>query len=312
MASVKKIKNGQKTKALPNRTEMIKREEERYALSKLQRGMQIGDFVAVCRTDYVQSFSDQWIARFDYRWTEYLFLVKNLLQQPDDLTALVYLPQDLSEVYYVVVPAQSPNFRHLSQKGRVDYQLSQGYEAQVDLALRKDYASIPKQSIFHSVEPQSGWDMIVDAVLAGQMKAVAVEYNGIKYLYNLPTNEKEAEASAFTAYATRWGAYPMEESLRQDRKFDIVPSVPDGVTAKVTVQEFVSNPSNKDKPPFERISFQRTEVPKGSVPPDQATIMTNISFGNDLPFDEELSRYLAIKYVQVEQMNPVVKILGQF
>jgi hypothetical protein len=294
----------------PNRTELIKIEQERFLLSNLQRGTEIGDFVTVCRTDYVQTFSDPWIARVDYQWVEYLLLVKNLLQKPDDLTALVYLPQDLSEVYYVVVPAQGPNHTHLTQKGRTDYEFSPGYEAAVDAALAKDYSSLAKRSVFHSVEPQSGWDLIVNAVLAGEMETVAVEYNGIKYVYGIPTDEKEAEASDFTAYATRRGAYPMEESLRTDRKFDIVPAIPNGVTGKVTVREFVTDP--KAKAPFERISFQRTEVPPGSVQADQPNVMTNISFGNDLDPNESLSKYLSLKYVQLEQRNPVVKILGQF
>ncbi|MEI6044019.1 MAG: hypothetical protein WCS37_06475 [Chloroflexota bacterium] len=295
----------------PNRTELIKLEEERFLLSNLQRGTEIGDFVAVCRTDYVQTFSDAWIARFDYQWAEYLLLVKNLLQKPDDLSALVYLPQDLSEVYYVVVPSQTPNHTYLTAKGRADYELSPGYEAAVDAALAKDYASLPKRSVFHSVDPQqSGWDLIVNAVLAGEMQSVALEYNGVKYVYKIPTDKKEAEASAFTALATRYGSYPMEESLRTDRKFDIVPSIPNRVTGRVTVREFVTDP--KVKPPFERISFQRSEVPPGSVPADQPTVMTTIAFGNDLDPNESLSKYLSLKYVQIEQQNPVVKMLGQF
>jgi hypothetical protein len=280
-------------------------------LSNMHRGMEIGDFVAVCRTDYVQSFSDQWIARFDYKWTEYLLLVKDLLQKPGDLSALVYLPMDLSEVYYVIVPPQSPNYTHLTPQGRSDYELYPGYEQQVDEALYKDYASLPKRSVFHSVDPQgAGWDAIVDDVLMGRARNVVVEYNGTKYDYSMPTDPKEAEAAAFTAMATRYGAYPMEESLRADRKFDIVPAVPDGTTAKVMVREFIADP--KSKAPFRKLSFQRTEVPPGSVPSGQPAVMNNISFGNDLSENESVINYLFVTYVQLDIKNPIVKIAGHY
>src|SRR5690349_20334183 len=103
-----------KSPELPAGGPIVKLDDEIRILANMHRGMEIGDFVAVCRTDYVQSFSDQWIARFDYRWTEYLLMVKDLLQKPGDLSALVYLPMDLSEVYYVIVPPQSPNYTHLT------------------------------------------------------------------------------------------------------------------------------------------------------------------------------------------------------
>jgi hypothetical protein len=290
---------------------LVKIEDERRILSNLHRGTEIGEFIAVCRTDYVQPFSDPWIARFDYQWTEYLLLVKNLLQKPGDLTALVYVPTDMSEVYYVVVPPQAPNYTHLSPQGRTDYELYPGYEQQVDTALFKDYASLPKRSVFHSVDPQgASWDAIVDDVLSGRTLNVMLDYNGVRYEYRMPTDKKEAEASAFTAMATRRGAYPMEESLREDRKFDIVPAVPDGVTGRVTVREFVAAP--KSKAPFLRLSFQRTEIPPGSVPEGQPLVMNTISLGNDLADNDSLIEYLYIKYVQLDVKNPSVKIAGYF
>jgi hypothetical protein len=293
-----------------NRTELIKREEERYMLANLRRGVEIGDFITVCYTDYVQTYSDPWISRFDYRWTEYLLLTKSLLQKPGDLSALVYVPQDLSEVYYVVVPAQSPNYTHLTQKGRTDYELYPGYENQVNEALAKDYATQPKRSVYHSVEPQGNWSLITEAVLAGQMQSVALEYNGIKHVYSVPQDKKEADSSFYIAQATRHGPYPMEESLRQDRKFDIVPALPDGVTGRVTSREFMADP--RTNPPFHRLSFQRTEIPQNAVAEGQPSVMFDISFGNDLGPNDSLSEYLALKYVQLDQNNPVVKLLGQF
>ena len=59
-------------------------------------------------------------------------LTKRLLQKPDDLTALVFLPQDFSEIYYVVVPPESPDLRYLTPQGRTDYELSEGYEREVN------------------------------------------------------------------------------------------------------------------------------------------------------------------------------------
>ncbi|HEX2914834.1 MAG TPA: hypothetical protein VH186_28840 [Chloroflexia bacterium] len=295
----------------PDRTDLVKLEDERRLLSNLQRGTQIGDFVVVCRTDYVQAFSDPWVAQFEYRWVEYLLLTKRLLQNENDLSALVFLPQDLSEVYYVVVPPQSPNHTHLTPRGRAEYELYPGYEAQVDAALYKDYSVIPKRSVYHSVDPQgSSWDHVVDDVLSGRKQSVVVEYNGTQYTYNMPRDKKEAESSFFTAMATRRGAYPMEESLMHDRRFDIVPSLPDGVTGRITVREFAAEP--KPLAPFSRISFQRTEIPPNTVPEGFPTVHANVSFGADLGENESLIRYLETKYVQLDVQNPVVKIAGYY
>src|SRR5438105_15782025 len=105
---------GRDKPATPSNFDLVKLQDEQRLLANLQRGTELGDFVAVCRTDYVQHFADPWIAGFDYHWTEYLLLVKNLLEKPGDLSALVYLPQDLSEVYYIVVPQQFPDHRLLT------------------------------------------------------------------------------------------------------------------------------------------------------------------------------------------------------
>ncbi len=298
-------------KSEPSSTDLARLEDERRLLSNLQRGTELGDFVVVCRTDYVQTFSDPWIAHFEYHWVEYLLLVKDLLQKPGDLSSLVYLPQDLSEVYYVVVPPQSPNYTHLTPRGRAEYELYPGYEQQVDAALYKDYASLPKRSVFHSVDPQgTNWDAIVDDVLGGRKQSVVVDYNGVRHEYFMPKDKKEAEASYFMALATRRGAYPMEESLRQDRKFDIVPAVPDGGTARMIVQEFEADP--KTHPPFSKISFQRTELKPGSVPEDQPLVMNNLGFGDDLDPNDSLIQHLYTKYVQLDVKNPSVKIVGYY
>lgn len=302
-----------KRKSQPADYDVQKYQDEQRILSNIQRGTQIGEFVVVCRTDYVQPFSDPWVARFDYQWTEYLLLIKDLLAKPDDLSKLIFLPQDLSEVYYVVVPPISPNHSHLSPHGRAEYELHPGYERAVDAALQRDYATLPKRSVFHTVDhPQgSSWDLVVDDVLTGRKESVVVEYNGSRYDYNAPRDKKEAEASFFSAFATRRGAYPMEESLVEDGKYDIIPSVPNGVTARVTVREFVADP--KQKAPFGRVSFQRTELPQGGkYPPQQPMVMTNVSFGNDLGPNDSLIQYLQIKYVQLEVNDPTVRIVGYF
>ena len=302
-------------KAQPDSTALVPLADgERQLLANLQRGTEIGDFVVICRTDYVQTFRDAWINRFDYTWHEYLLLTKTLLQKPDDLSALVYLPQDLGEVYYVVVPPQSPDFRHLSPQGQRDYELAPGYEAAVNAALQRDYATLPKRSVYHSIDPQPAgakWDSVVDDVLSGRKQSVVVEYNGTRYNYNLPQNPKEAEAAAFVAMATRRGAYPAEESLRTDRRFDIVPALPDGVTGQVTVREFVCD--RKEKPVFPRLSFQRTGLPPAAVTsPDQPPVMNDLSLGEELGPDDSLVNYLHIKYVQLQGANPTVKIIGYF
>ncbi|MBN9392233.1 MAG: hypothetical protein J0I20_29620 [Chloroflexi bacterium] len=302
---------GQKDKNKLPPLALMKPEDENRLLINPQRGTQLGDFVIACRTDYTQTFSDPWILRFDYHWSEYLLLTKRLLQKPDDLTALVFLPQDMSEVYYVVVPPEAPTWRNLSPKGREDYELSEGYEREVDAELYKDYASLPKRSVYHSVDPQgASWDKVVDDVLNNRINSVAVDYNGTRFDYKFPTAEKEAEAAAFQAFARRLGEYPMEESLRHDRRFDIVPSLPGGVTGRVTVREFVADP--KQKAPWQRISFQRTEIPKDNVPPGEPTVQNNLSFGDELDPNESLLTYLATKYPQLDAPNPTVKIAGYF
>lgn len=296
---------------LPPPSSLVNLEAESRLLNNPQRGTQIGDFVIACRTDYTQTFSDSWIARFDYHWSEYLLLTKRLLQKPDDLTALVFLPQDFSEVYYVVVPPESPNYTNLSPQGQHDYELSPGYEQEVNDAIYKDYASLPKRSVYHSVDPQgASWDHVVDDVLNNRINSVSVDYNGTRFTYQAPTDEKEAEAATFQALARRLGAYPMEESLRHDRKFDIVPSLPAGVTGRITVREFVADP--KQKAPWQRMSFQRTEIPPESVPPGEPTVQNNISFGDELGPQESLLAYLYTKYPQLDVMNATVKIAGYF
>ncbi len=299
-------------KSEPASTSLVSAQDERRILSNLQRGTEIGDFIVVCKTDYVQAFSDPWIAHFEYRWSEYLLLTKTLLTNPGDLTALVFLPQDLSEVYYVEVPAMSPNHTHLSPHGRQEYELYPGYEQQVDGVLYRDYASLPKRSLYHSVDPQGGqnWDKVVEDVLSGYKQAVAIDYDGIRYDYAMPRDKKEAEASAFVAIATRRGAYPMEETLRQDARYDIVPSVPNGVAARVTVREFVAD--NKSKAPFHRIAFQRTELKPGTVESGQPLVMNHISFGDELDENESVITHLFIKYVQLDIKNPTVKIAGYY
>ncbi len=297
---------------LPPSMALMKPEDENRLLINPQRGTQLGDFVIACRTDYTQTFSDTWISRFDYHWSEYLMLTKRLLQKPGDLTALVFLPQDFSEIYYVVVPPESPNYNHLSPQGRGDYELSPGYESEVNAQIYKDYASLPKRSVYHSVDPQGGasWDKVVDDVLNNRINSVAVDYNGTRFTYQAPSDEKEAAAAAFQALARRLGAYPMEESLRNDRRFDIVPSLPAGVTGRVTVREFVAE--SKQKAPWQRLSFQRTEIPPESVPKGEPTVQNNISFGDELEPNESLVTYLATKYPQLDVNNPTVKIAGYF
>jgi hypothetical protein len=296
---------------LPPPSSLVKPEVESRLLNNPQRGTQLGDFVIACRTDYTQTFSDPWIARFDYHWSEYLLLTKRLLQKPDDLTALVFLPQDFSEVYYVIVPPEAPNYTHLTSKGRMDYELSPGYESAVNRELYKDYASLPKRSVYHSVDPQgASWDHLVDDVLNNRIQSVEVDYNGTRFIYKAPTDEKEAEAATFQALARRLGAYPMEESLRHDRKFDIVPSLPAGVTGRVTVREFVAE--SKQKAPWQRISFQRTEIPPESIPAGEPTTQNNLSFGDELDPNESLIAYLYTKYPQLDVMNATVKIAGYY
>ncbi len=288
-------------------------DDERRLLANLQPGIVLGDFVVICRTDYTQSFSDQWIARYDYKWYEYLLLTKDLLRSPNDLSALIYLPQDLSEVYYVVVPPQSPDFTHLTAQGQRDYDLTRGYEAAVNAALQRDYAALPKRSVYHSVDPQPAgntWMYAVEDVLSGRKQNVVVDYNGIRYNFNIPSNPKEAEASAFTALALRRGAYPGEESLRFDNRFDIVPALPDGVTGRVTVREFVSD--RREKAPFPRLSFQRTELPPEAVAQSHPPVMHDLSMGEELGPDDSLINYLNIKYVQLQEKNPAVRIVGYF
>lgn len=303
---------GQKNKnQLPPPLTLMKPEDENRLLINPQRGTQLGDFVIACRTDYTQTFSDTWISHFDYHWSEYLLLTKRLLQKPDDLSALVFLPQDLSEVYYVVVPPESPDLRYLTPQGRKDYELSAGYEREVNEAIYKDYASLPKRSVYHSVDPQGvSWDKVVDDVLSNRIHSVAVNYNGTRFTYEFPKDEKEAAAAAFQASAKRLGAYPMEESLRHDRRFDIVPSLPAGVTGRITVREFVADP--KQKAPWQRISFQRTEIPPDSVPQGEPNVQNNLSFGDELDPNESLLTYLAIKYPQLDAPNPTVKIAGYY
>jgi hypothetical protein len=284
--------------------------KEREVLANVQRGTQVGEFVAVCRTDYTQTFSDPWIERFDYQWSEYLFLIKDLLVNPADLSALVFLPADMSEVYYVVVPAQSPDIRHLSPRGRQDYELQPGYDEAVRAELYKDYASLPKRSVFHSVDAQvnNGWQQVVEDVIHGRVSKVTLDYEGVQYVYGIPNDKEEAEANAFTAIATRHGAYPMETSLLADDKYDIVPTVPEGRTARVTVREFAADP--RQKAPFGQLSFQKTELERGSVPQGLPLVHHHISLGNDLTPNQSFIEYVKQTYVQLSRTSPRVRILG--
>lgn len=294
----------------PDLAAIAKLRSERELLGNVQRGVEIGEFIAVCRTDYTQTFSDPWIARFDYQWSEYLFLIKNLLGNPGDLSNLVYLPQDMSEIYYVVVPAQAPTIQHLTPKGRHEYEVSPGYEAAVNTALYDDYASLPKRSVFHSIDPKSttSWEAVTEDVLSSRVNKVTVQYEGVQYTYAVPSDKEEAEANAFVAIARRYGAYPMEHSLLANQKYDIVPSVPEGQTARITVREFAADPGAKA--PFGQLSFQKTELERENAQGGMPLVHYNISLGNDLVPGQSLAEYLQVTYVQLSRTDPDFKILG--
>jgi hypothetical protein len=280
-------------------------QNEQVMLQNLRRSTAIGDFVAICRTDYVQPYWDLWVTGYNYYWTEWLFLVKNLLQSPDDLSTLVYLPEDLGEVYLVDVPAQAPTLQHLTQKGIRDYELSSGYEAAVNRELLKDYGVEPSRSIFHSVDPQTGdWWTVLDQGLSVKYNNFEVEFNGVSYKYSFPKDVEAATAMSMS-YATRRGAYPMEESLKANQKFDIVPAIPDGKTANIWVREFYADPSQNA--PFEIMSFQCTQMPPESITPGEPSVHFNLSFGNRISLDASVADYLARKYVQLGLRSPSVR-----
>lgn len=281
-------------------------EAEHQTLASMQRGTVIGDFVTICRTDYSQPYADQWINGYHYTWNEYLLLAQTLLRSPTDLTDLVYLPEDLSEVYLVMVPAQAPDYRYLTPHGRSDYELAPGYEQAVNQSLYRDYAIPAKNSVYHSVDAQSeGWQLVVDQVFAGKVGVIEVEYNGIKYTYNFPSDPDGIAAAAWTAQGLRRGAYPKEESLRSDQKFDLVPAIPDGKSATISVREYTADPGQN--PLFQHLSFQRTDVAPQDVADGQPTTTFDISFGNDLPFQTSIIDYLSRQYVQLSHRNPTVR-----
>ncbi len=285
-------------------------QREQTILANIKRGTIIGDFVAICRTDYLQTYYDEWITGYAYQWSEWLLLVTNLLQNPADLSALVYLPEDLGEVYLVNVPAQAPDLRYLTNQGRADYELSPGYEEAVNRELVKDYAGEAARLVFHSVDPQSGdWNTIIDQGLSGKYNNFEVEFNGVPYKYSFPTGDDAAGAMSMS-YATRRGAYPMEESLKANQKFDIVPAIPDGKTATIWVREYTADPSQKAI--FEILSFQCTQLPADSTKPGEPRVHFNVSFGNQLSLETSVADYLARKYVQLGLRSPSVRFKSVF
>jgi hypothetical protein len=292
--------------------ERFRREEEQRLLANMQRSTVLGDFITVCRTDYAQAYADQWINGYSYTWFEYLLLANKYLRVPGDLNSeLVYLPEDLSEVYLIEVPAQTPDLRFLTPQGRSDYQLTPGYEQAVNQAIAKDYAIPAKRSVYHSLDQQSeGWQLVIEQVFAGKIGAIEMEYNGIKYTYKFPQNQAEASAAAWTAQALRRGAYPQEESLRYNQKFEQVPSIPDGKSALVNVREYVAAPNQKAI--FQRLSFQRTDLNPRDVTPGQPTTLFDISLGNDLAPQASVGEYLARQYVQLDHANPPVRFTKFF
>ncbi len=286
-------------------------QQEQVIVANLKRSTVIGDFVAVCRTDYVQPYYDVWLNPFEYRWTEWLLLVKNLLHRPDDLSSLVFLPEDMAEVYLVDVPPQTPDLRYLTDKGRYDYELSPGYENAVNQELIKDYAVEASRAVYHSVDPQTGdWNQIIDQGLSGNYNNIDLEFNGVKYKYSFPKDSEEATASMSMCRATRYGGYPAEESLKANQKFDIVPAIPDGKTGQIWVREYTADP--KEDAPFEMLSFQCTKLPEGSTQPGEPPVHFNISFGNRLSLDTSVADYLARKYVQMGLRSPSVRFVGVY
>jgi hypothetical protein len=95
----------------------------------------------------------------------------------------------------------------------------------------------------------------------------------------------------------------MEESLKANQKFDIVPAIPDGKTATIWIREYIADPSQNA--PFEIMSVQCTQLI--GAPAGEPPVHFNISFGNTLSLDTSVADYLARKYVQLGLRNPSVR-----
>lgn len=280
--------------------------EEATQLANLDRGSIMGQWIVICRTDFVQTINDPWIAGFNYYWNEHLFLTRELLHDPTKLDALVYVPADLGEAYLVDVPFQAPDYRFLTPFGRQEYELTPGYEEAVNNELLKDYALAPDRSVYHSIfDEEEQASSVVQQAMSGRVNKIKLNYEGISYTYSFPQDPVEIEKSHYVTLATRTGAYPMEQSLSEDAKYDLVPAVPDGATGRITVREYFANP--KENPPYARLSFQATEVPPKSLKPGQPAVFFTVSLGNPIPLNASVKEYLDRHYTDLGVRAPHVR-----
>jgi hypothetical protein len=280
--------------------------EESKQLAYLDRGSVIGQWVVICRTDFVQTINDPWLANFNYFWNEHLLISRELFKDTDSLDHLIYVPDDLGEIYLVDVPFQAPDYRYLTPFGRQEYELYPGYEEAVNNELLKDYALSPDRSIYHSIyDEENNANQIVQQAMSGRVNTIKLRYEGITYTYYYPQDPVEAEKAHYVTLATRSGKYPDEQSLTENDKYDLVPAVPDGETARITVREYFNDP--KERAPYSRVSFQATELPPRLQKKGQPDVFFTVSLGNPIPLNSSVKDYLDRHYTDLGIRAPHIR-----
>jgi hypothetical protein len=281
-------------------------QDEANLLANLDRGSVIGQWVTICRTDFVQAINDPWLANFNYFWNEHLLISRELFKDTNSLDHLIYVPDDLGEIYLVDVPFQAPDYRYLTPFGRQEYELYPGYEEAVNNELLKDYALSPDRSIYHSIyDEENNANHIVQQAMSGRVFTIKLRYEGISYTYTYPQDPVEAEKAHYVTLATRTGKYPDEQSLTDNDKYDLVPAVPDGETARITVREYFSQP--KENAPYTRVSFQATELPPRLRKEGQPDVFFTVSLGNPIALNASVKEYLDRHYTDLGIRAPHIR-----
>ena len=282
-------------------------EAENRLLEQPQRGMQLGNYVAVCAMEcHAAEFEDddKLIKNYHEQWAEHWLLANYLLNDADEVASDVDFPNDFGQIIVLDMPTQAPTVRNLTREGRDEYDVENSDADDVNEELADDYGVEGWRSIYHRASPPpEGWEKTVKAALEADITTIHIDFDGNNFTYIY--DEENENCWNWTENSTRRGSYPSEQTFIEEGRFDVLPPIPAGVTANVEGKEFVVEEGTD--PPFRQVRFLRYEVPTGN---NGIGFVYDVQFGNALDEDYSIATYLTYKYPAEYHANPTVQIVS--